>query len=141
MSSTVAHNATPAIRQIIRRLADWVQPPCEVMTLLTLEGGPGWKCVSLAPCGVQQGTLLLSEIFALARTDSELSQLLFPLSEVYLRAPLSSGLVPLSRQPTQTDVRPLGFLVGSCKPPVCSGPHSYGGPRVMAVQVPYTCKC
>lgn len=31
---------------------------------------------------------------ALARTDPELSQLLFPLSEVYLRASLSSGLRP-----------------------------------------------
>lgn len=132
---TAAHNAAPAIRQIIWRLADWGQPPREVKTLLTLEGGLGWKCVSLAPCCVWQGTLLLSEVLLWPVQ----SQLLFSLSEVYLRASLSSGLVPLSRWHTQTDVQPLGFLVGSCKPPVCSGLYSYEGPTVMAVQVPYTC--
>lgn len=73
-SRASAHNAAPAIRQIIWRLADWGQPPCEVMTLLTLEGGLGWKCVSLAPCG----GALLSEVSLTARTDSERRQLLVP---------------------------------------------------------------
>lgn len=109
------------------------RPPCEVMTLLTPEGGLGWKCVSVAPCCVWQGTLL-SEVLLWRR------QLLFPLSEVYLRASLSSGLTPLSCWPTQTDAEPLGFLVGSCKPPACTGLYSYGEPALMVVQVPYTCK-
>lgn len=141
VNNPAAHDAAPAIGQIIWCLADWGQPPRELMTLLMLEGGLAWKCVFLAPCGVLQENTPHLWSFALAYTRSMSNQLLFPLSEVYLRAFLSSGFKPLSCWPEQTDVCPLGFLVGSCKPPVCSSLYSYGGLTVIVVQVPYTCKC
>lgn len=50
---------------------------------------------------------------------------------------LPEGLFVLEARPfcpTQTDVQPLGFHVGSCKPPMCTGLYSYGGTTVMAVQ-------
>jgi len=65
VSRTATQNAAPGITQIIRCLADLRQPPCEVMTLLTLEGGLGWKCVSLVPYGVEQPRLL-SEVSLLS---------------------------------------------------------------------------
>lgn len=141
MSRTAAHNAAPAIRQIIWCLADWGQIPHEVMTLLTLEGGLGWKCVSWAPCGVWQGPLLLSEVLLWpVQTQSWASCCSRSLKSTWgPLCPRGSSL--LSRWPTQTDVQLPGFLVGSCKPPVRSGLYSYGGVTVMAVQVPYTCKC
>lgn len=137
---SVSQTTDPAIRQIIWRLADWGQPPHEVMTLLTLEGGLGWKCVSAAPCRVGQASLLSSEVWLrpehTLRGASCLSRSLK--STWGLVCPRASSLC--LTEPTQTDVRPLGSLVGSCKPPVCSGLYSYGGPTVVAVQVPYTCK-
>lgn len=139
MSRTTAHNAAPAIRQIIWRLADWGQPPCEVITLWTLEGGLGWKCVSLAPCGAWQGKTpslkSCSGPYTL-QAESAAVPALWSLPEG-LFVLWVCLFVPLTHT---TDVQPVGFLVGSCKPPVCSGLYSYGGATVMVVQVPYTCK-
>lgn len=44
------------------KLSDVWQPPREVMTLLTLAGGHGWKCVFLAPCCVSLGTRRFCEV-------------------------------------------------------------------------------
>lgn len=122
-------------------LSDWRSLP-EKRTLLPQEGGLGWKCATWTPCWVGKETPPLRS-FDGARTHSEPIQPLFSFSELYLRAfiPPSLRLLPLSRRPTQTDVRPSGFLTGSCKPPVCTRLLSYGGVTVMAVQAPYTCKC
>lgn len=114
-SGTAAHNASAAIRQIIWRLADWGQPPCEVMTLLTLEGGLGWKCVSLAPCCVPQRALELCCGTCRLKGDPAAVPAVWSLPEGLFVC----GVRPFV-PPTHTNKQMSGhwvFLVGSCKPP------------------------
>lgn len=141
VSTTAAHDAAAAaIRQLFWRSAD-------LGAAYLWSGGfinPGWGgsrmevCLIYPPWGPTEDASSLK--FCSVSTLCWISRCSHSLRSTWGFFS-SSGLLPLSHGPTQTDVRPLGLLVGSCKPPVCTGLHSYGGPTVMAVQAPYRCKC
>lgn len=128
--------ADPAIRQIIWCLADTGgYLPVKRRLYWPGKGGPGWKCVFAAPCCFWLDVAPLKSSLR-PRAHSER----WPAAVLAIWS-LTWGLVcpralrPLfPTQPTQN--RCPGpwpaSLVGSCKPPVCSGLHSYGGPAVMA---------
>lgn len=120
MNRNAPPNVTPAIRQIIRHLADCAEQPPWGCNDFIGSGGGSWLevCPPWYPRISYDGAppLISGSPCPLKTQTTEASCCPCPL-DVYL----GPRALLLCSSPMQTDVRPLGLPSGSCKPPACSG--------------------